>query len=482
MNSMKISLKATLSCLAMMMLAHESQTASDLGSWSQFRGPNGQGISNATGLPMEFGPDKNVIWKTELPEGHSSPVLTDTRIFLTAFENEMLITLCLDRLSGEILWRKEFKRPRAEKLYNYNVPAGPSAATDGTYVFVFFGDYGLIAYDVDGNEHWEMPLGPFDNFYGMGASPVLADDKVIMVCDQGTDSFIMAVSKESGEMLWKTDRPEAKSGHSTPILHQGEEGPNQIIVPGSFYLTGYSVETGKKLWWVRGLSSELKSTPVVLDGVAYIHGYATPMNQPGRTIELPSFEEILSEQDVNKDGLLSADEMPQSPASRYFEFVDFNADSLLDAPEWEFLKGTMAATNGMLAIRIGGHGDLTDTNILWSYHRSVPQLPSPLIYQGILYMVNDGGIVTSFQPETGEVIKQGRLKGAIDKYFASPVAADNKIYMVSHSGKVAVLKPGGSLELLTVNDMGELCFGTPAIDDGKIYLRTVSTLYCFGLN
>ncbi len=164
-----------------------------------------------------------------------------------------------------------------------------------------------------------------------------------------------------------------------------------------------------------------------------------------------------------------------------FGFVDLNSDGFLDSEDWGFHKAAMASTNGLLAIKVGGKGDMTDTNILWQYHRAVPQLPSPLLYQNVLYMVNDGGIVTTFKPESGEVITQGRIKDAIDKYYASPVAADGKVYIASEQGKVAVLKPDGSQEVLAVNDLGESCYATPAIGkEGRIYLRTVNTMYCFG--
>jgi outer membrane protein assembly factor BamB len=141
----------------------------------------------------------------------------------------------------------------------------------------------------------------------------------------------------------------------------------------------------------------------------------------------------------------------------------------------------MDSENGMLAIRLGGAGDMTTRSVVWAYRRAVPQLPSPLIYQHVLYMVNDGGIVTTLQPATGELIKQGRLKGAIDRYYASPVAADGKIFMSSEKGKVAVLRPGGDLEPAVINDVQDDIYATPALLDGRIYLRTRHTLYCFGL-
>jgi outer membrane protein assembly factor BamB len=130
--------------------------------------------------------------------------------------------------------------------------------------------------------------------------------------------------------------------------------------------------------------------------------------------------------------------------------------------------------------KLGGRGDMTTQNVRWKYTRPVPQVPSTLLYQGVLYMVNDGGILISFKPETGDVIKQGRLTGAIDKYFASPVAADGKVYMVSEAGHVTVLKASGEWEILRVNNLDDECFATPAILDNKIYIRTRGALYCFG--
>jgi outer membrane protein assembly factor BamB len=428
---------------------------------------------------VEFGPEKNVVWKTPLPPGHSSPILSDDRIFLTAHEDKKLLTLCLDRETGKILWRRESPRDREEKLDKRNSPASPSPATDGKNVYVFFADYGIVSYDLEGNERWRHPLGPFNNSYGMGASPILADDKVLLVCDQSTDSFVTALGKKDGSVHWKTERPEAKSGHSTPILYRPEKGPLQLIIPGSFLLTAYSVDSGEKLWWVSGLSFEMKSTPVLGRGTVYINGYGSSMNQPGKQIEVSPFEEALR-QDANGDGRLSKDEVDERTRPM-FDFIDLKSEGSLDSEDWSFYRAAMASTNGLLAIRAGGRGDMTDSSVSWTYHRAVPQLPSPLLYRNVLYMVNDGGIVTSLKPESGEVIAQGRLEGAVDKYYASPVAADDKIFMVSEKGKVAVLKPGGSLETIAVNDLDDLCYATPAIGrEGRFYLRTRNTLYCFG--
>ncbi len=168
--------------------------------WPRFRGPNGSGVADTSGLPTEFGAGKNLVWKTPLPPGHSSPVLSETRIFLTAWEGDSLFTYCLNRADGRILWRRQCPRSRKEPLDKRNSPASPSPVTDGKNVYVFFADFGLVSYRADGRERWRRPLGPFHNVYGMGASPILADDKVVLVCDQGADSFVIAVGKNDGRV------------------------------------------------------------------------------------------------------------------------------------------------------------------------------------------------------------------------------------------------------------------------------------------
>ncbi|MCJ7579707.1 MAG: PQQ-binding-like beta-propeller repeat protein [Candidatus Aminicenantes bacterium] len=450
-------------------------------TWPQFRGLNGCGISETTGLPLEFGPDKNVIWKTPLSEGHSSPVLTENHIFVTAVEGESLLTICLNRQDGRIIWQNKAPRPRKEKFDNRNNPASPSPVTDGKSVYVFFPDFGLLAYDITGKELWRFSMEPFDNMYGMGASPILADDKVILVCDQQTNSFIIAVNKKTGEEVWKTERPEAISGHSTPITYNPEGQGTQILVPGSFLLTSYSAETGNKIWWVGGLAFEMKSIPVIQNGILYINGYASHLNQPDNQVKIPLFEDALIQYDKDKNGQLKKDELPDNEPYGYFSFVDREHDGALDTKDWSFFQAALASLNGMLAIRLGGQGDMSANNLVWHYRRSVPQLPSPLLYKNILFMINDGGIVTTFMPGNGEVVAQGRLSQAGSHFYSSLVAADDKVFIISLRGVVTVLKPDGSLNILAQNNLNEQCYATPAIADGKIYLRTVKTLYCFGL-
>ena len=446
--------------------------------WSRFRGPNGTGVTDTESLPLHFGPEQNVVWKTALPPGHSSPILTDERIFLTAFENETLYTYCLDRATGEILWRRDAPRVAIVHVDDRNNAASPSPVVDESSVYVFFPDFGLLAYDFDGNELWQYPVGRFDNIYGMGASPIVAGDNVVLVCDQSTHSYIVALDRASGEIAWKQDRPEAKSGHSTPVLYEGDDGELQIIVPGSFLLTSYDATTGRKRWWVSGLSFEMKSTPVLDGDMVYINGYGAPENQPGREVEALEFDEALLG-DNNGDERLARDEA-EGHVSSWFGFVDLDTDGALDRAEWDFYLAALASRNGILGIRVGGEGDMTKQNVVWTYGKRVPQLPSPLVYEDALYMVNEGGIVTLLEPDTGDLVAQGRLKGAVDSYYASPVAADGKIFMASELGKVAVLRPGSGLDVVAVNDLDDLIYATPAIADGRLYIRTRNTLYCFG--
>jgi outer membrane protein assembly factor BamB len=462
--------------LALVTVAAASDT-----DWSRFRGPNGSGISATKGLPAEFGPDRNVIWKVDLPQGYSSPIIHGDRIFLTALRDEALLTIAVDRGSGKVLWERTAPRDRKEKLDKRNRPAAASAATDGQHVTVFFGDYGLVTYDIEGKELWKQPLGPFNNIYGMGASPVIVGDKVILVCDQSMNSFIAAWDKKTGKEVWRTARKEAKSGHSTPILWTPRGGKTQVIVPGSFLLSAYDPDNGKRLWWAGGLSFEMKSTPVVKDDVVFINGFGSPENNPGSQIDILTTDEAFKH-DADKDGKLSRDEAPTKHAKTYFSFMDLDGDKLWSREDWDYYKAAMESENGILAIQMGGSGDMTAKSVKWKYHRGIPQLPSPLIYENVLYMVNDnGGILTMLDPATGELLKQGRLPGGSDTFYASPVAGDGKVYIASEKGQVFVLPPGPTIEPIAVNDMGDGIYATPALVDGRIYLRTLNTLYCFGI-
>jgi outer membrane protein assembly factor BamB len=461
-------------------------------NWSRFRGPNGTGVSNATNLPIEFGPTSHVKWKTPLPPGHSSPVFTDTHIFLTAHspekENYKLFVIALERRSGKELWRHEIERRQKGRLELVNGPASPSPVTDGSNVYFFFQEYGLISYTAEGKERWRMPMGPFTMFYGFGASPILEDGTLILSADQETDPFVLAIDAKSGKQKWRITRPHVISGYSTPTIWRPKSGPAQILIPESFQLTAYSLADGKKLWWVRGLACEMKSVASIDADTLYVNGWGFGQNQAGTQIPTIPWEEGLKRFDANNDGFIDRTEVTRPSTERMdrmlrpeagFDAFDGNRDGRLDARDWDIFRSMLAAENGLIAIKLGGSGDMTSTAVKWKYLRPVPQVPSTVLYQGVLYMVNDSGILISFDPATGNVIKQGRLKGAIDKYFASPIGADGKVWLVSQDGTVSVVTAKGDWEVLQVNTLDDEVFATPVPADGELFIRTRSALYNF---
>jgi outer membrane protein assembly factor BamB len=448
--------------------------------WPQFRGPNASGISEDANLPVSFGPEENVSWKTPVPMGNSSPVVAGDRIYITGFEKERLLTVAFDRKAGRVLWQREAPRPRKQIIERpSNGPASASPVSDGQNVYVFFQDFGLLAYGPDGKELWRMPLGPFNNPFGHGASPILAGNTLLMNIDQDTGSYLLALEKESGRVLWRTERPLAQRGYATPVLYRDPDGLLQVLVAGSYRLSGYDVQSGKEIWWIRHLPWQIKPTPVVFDNKVYFVTYSGE-SDPGAQENVPSFAEALARLDRNKDGKLSKDEITDPGAKdRFDEYLDLDDTGFLEERDWKQYQERRLGKNGLRAYRLGGKGDLSESNLLWENPRSLPNVPSPLVYRGVLYTLKEGGILTSFDMRTGEIAKQARLQSALGDYYASPVAADGKLYVVSEEGKATVIQAGAQWEVLKANDLRDGCRGTPAIADGKLYIRTYETLYCF---
>ncbi len=450
--------------------------------WPGFRGPNGSGVSDSKDLPAAYGPEENVIWKIALPPGYSSPVVAGDRIFVTAFEKDVLSTIAINRKTGKELWKREAPHDRAFPKYGVNTPVSPTPVTDGENVYVFFETFGLISYGPEGNERWKFPMGPYTLPYGFGTSPVLADGKILMLVDADVDSYLLEVFAKDGKQAWKTARPNVTHGFSTPVIYQPKNGPMQAIVSGSYHLISYSVETGEKLWWVGGMAWQAKSIPVIHEDVLYVHSWMADMAEIGLPAKLDTFDEVLATNDKDHNGKLSPDELPYKELRPLMFLFDLNRDKFLDRSEWDLMLARNAAQNGVYAIRLDGkRGDLTKTNVLWRYDQKLPNIPSPLFYQNVLYILREGGILTTLNPATGEVIKQGRVKDATDGYFASPVAADGKVFLLSEGCKFTVLKAGGEWEALGVSDFNESeCRATPAIATNQLYLRTHSALYAFG--
>ena len=463
--------------------------------WPQFRGPNGLGVADTAALPVEFGPKQGVVWRTEIPMGHSSPVVHGDRIFLTAAEGGSrsdaglqkvvdkggkLFTICLDRRTGKILWKAEAPRPRLERYQPTNSPASPSPVTDGNRVYVFFGDFGLLAYDFSGKPVWQLPLGPFLNVNGHGSSPVLVDDLVVLLCDQDANSYLIAVDKASGKVRWKVERPDVTRSYSTPGVLRVAGRPAELIVPGSYQLASYDAKTGKKLWWVTGLSWQPKSTPVIDGDVVYAHWWENG-GEAEQAPDTPSFADVVAKFDSNADRKITSEEFASDPRlQKGFANNDLDANGYIDERDWNFYVARRAARNALIAVKTGGRGDLTGSpSVLWRMQKFLPNVPSPLLYRGVMYLIKDGGILTAVDPKTGEVLKQGRLTGALDTYYASPVAGGGHVYLLSQPGKMTVVKAGNPWEIAWSADFEEETYATPAIVGDSMYVRTRSALYRF---
>jgi outer membrane protein assembly factor BamB len=461
--------------LAASSISAQPKATNSNNEWLQFRGPNGTGVAEGFALPAEFSSTKNLVWKTAVPFARSSPVVTADRVFLTASEGDKLITLAVDRKTGKVLWRRDAVRARHMSIYRANDAASPSPASDGKNVYVFFGELGLISYGPDGKERWRLPLGPFNSFYGMGGSPVLAGNTLVMVCDQRENSFIVAVDARDGKVLWKQNRSNYEA-YSTPAIYKPKDGPAQVIVLGSETVDAYSLDKGERLWWVGKIGAYPKGVPVLGTDMVYVTA------DGGDEPFLPPFEAALKG-DANKDGRLQREEMKaNAEAYDHFGWLDSNNDGNIDRAEYDFVRNSTASGQGVTAIRLTGKGDITTSNVVWNVKKAYPSIPSPLIYRGVMYLMKEGGIVSSLDPVSGQVLKQGRTPEALEDYYASPVAADGKIFLVSASGKVTVLKADGQWEILATNDLDEEVWATPAIAGGNLYIRTRNALYSFGGN
>jgi hypothetical protein len=272
-------------------------------------------------------------------------------------------------------------------------------------------------------------------------------------------------------------RPECTRGYATPAVYRPSNGPAELIVPGSFEVASYSIVTGEKLWWVRGMAWQLKSVPLIDRDRIFVSGWEIGGDQQQRS-KVPEFARILTQYDKDHDGKISRSEAPPHNGSDWFNDTDLNRDGYIDEREWLFYQARNESENCLVAIRAGGRGDITNSHVLWRYRKALPNTSSPLLYEGVIYLVRDG-IFTSLNPENGIAYKQARLTGALGRYWSSPVAADGKIFVVGEDGKVVALRAAPEWQILAVNNLDEEAFATPAIVEGRIYVRTRAALYCF---
>jgi outer membrane protein assembly factor BamB len=400
------------------------------GNWPQFRGPNNDGwapVNPQVSLPSVFNEETNVVWKTAIHDkGWSTPVIWGKQIWLTSAteDGHKMYVFCLDRDSGAIIFEKQLydieqPRPLGNDVNTY---ASPSAVIEEGRVYVHFGSYGTACIDTRSyTTLWSRQDLPCNHFRGPASSPILFQNKVILTFDGADVQYQVALDKNTGDTIWKTDRnsnyqdldsegkPKSdgdfRKAFGTPIIIN-DNGEPRMIIAASYNVFGYDPVTGKEIWRIdNGCYS---NAAMALFG----HGLIYQTTGRGR-------------------------------------------------PEF-------------LAIQPGGSGNITNTHIVWRYNKGIPSMPSPLLVDDLIYFINNGGIVTCLEAKTGELVWKDRLEG---QYYASPIFADNKIFFSNITGAVTVLKPGRALDILQVNQFNDGFMSSPAVDGNALYLRTKSHLY-----
>lgn len=447
-----------------------------------------------------------------MPRGLSSPVLAQGRVFLTGVEDGRLVTIAFDAATGRRLWLRQAPAVPLETVHAFNSPATPSPCTDADRVYVYFGSYGLISYDLEGQEVWKKPIPTPKSLYGMATSPILHGELLILVLDNDANladsklsqSRILALQKQTGATAWETARPLQRSAWSTPaIWHHGDA--EDLVVLGSGRLYGYDPRTGAEKWFVGGFAREATVVPVFGDGKVYA---SSAMG--GIADENPDPEPLWKAMlyfDANGDSRIAQGEisehftfplrpevppshpgfgipLPSDPARRVerqrsiFGGIDKDRDGVWTREEFVANLGPRPFKPRLAAIRAGGRGDITETHIAWELKRSIPEIPSSIFYDRRLYLVRNGGILTAVDPANGQVLFDERL-GAPGQYSASPVIANDHLYLVSNQGVVSVVRTGDRFQPVHRYELGEPAFVTPAIEGQSLYLRTESHLVAF---
>ena len=427
--------------------------AASKGSWPSFRGLNASGIADGQNLPdsWDVKTGANILWRTPIAGlAHSSPVVWGDRIYVTSavtsrgnatFKPGLYgdgdasedrsphkwMLYAIDKRSGKIVWeRVAFEGEPRNKRHIKSTYASASPATDGRVVVAWFGSQGACAYDVNGNQLWTIDLGRVDMGaydapayeWGPASSPIIWNGTVFLQVDTQADSFILALDALSGKTIWKTERQELPSW-GTPTVISTAAG-DELVTNASNYIRAYDPRTGKELWKLGGSSKITAPTPFAADGLIVVAS--------GRGPERPIF-----------------------------------------------------------VVRPGARGDLTlakdqtsNNKVAWSKTGRGSYMPTPLAYQGILYVLNNNGVFDAYQLETGAEVYRQRLEPIGSGFSASPVAADGRLYLTSEDGDVIVIAAGREFKKLGAFSMGELVMATPALSDGVMYVRGVSTLFAVG--
>ena len=467
--------------------------------WPQFRGPDGMSIAHGQTLPDNFGPEKNVLWKTALPPGLSSPCFWGDRIFLTAYDEPLLTMLCIRRSDGKLLWQKQEPLKDLQRYaHKDSSPSVPTPCTDGTRVAFLFGDYGLVVTDFEGNLIWEKRFIPHGNDYefGYGASPVTVDGKLIINCDGGIRPGLLCLDFATGEELWLAERPGSIVSYASPFIWT-HGGKTEVLQAGTANLSSYDISDGSPIWQVNNLPIFICPTPIADESAVYFGAWTTGnVSGSTRIQSLFSEENALTQEeisdpeafyarfDVNKDRKISKDELPPSRLKDAFNFTDGDQSGFLEfeefAPRFEYVDPSeIPGRNIFVSVAAGGKGDITDTHVSWEKRKNLPYVSSPLLYKNRLYLVKKGGTVSCLDPTTGKPHYERQRLGASGEYYASPIGVSGKVLIASQPGKIIILKAADDFEILSTIDFKEKILASPALADNRLYIRTDKHLWAF---
>jgi outer membrane protein assembly factor BamB len=426
-----------------------------------------------------MGPDKNVLWSTEVAPGHSSPCIWGDKIALTALDAGRLVTVCFSRTDGRELWRAAAPAEKVEGTHRIGSPAAPTPCTDGKRLFSYFGSFGMLAYDWNGKEIWRRPLPPPVVEFGTGTSPIVVDGKVVVVADGDVAGYMLALDAETGAEVWRTDRSEFRRSFSTPFVWRHDDGED-LVVAGALWVRGYDIKTGMEKWSARGMARVSNASPIAADGMLLVSSWNVGGDEDDR-VEMAPFEQFASEHDANKDGVLTLDEFPKGKVRDRFSQMDADKDGRVTRAEYEHMRSMFAkAVNQLFAIRPGGKGDITESHVAWQVSRQLPYVSSPVAFNGRVFTMKNGGLASCYETTNGTAVFQGERVDAQGDYYSSAVAAAGRIYIASQRGMLLVLDASGAkLNVLSRNEMGEQVFASPAVLDGVLYLRTEKHLYAF---
>lgn len=401
----------------------------DAGNWPQFRGPDGQGHSPETSIPTTWSASQGIAWKTPIPgESWSSPIVQGRHVFVTtATDNgESCRVLALDRDSGRILWNTEVFRQIPRRKETRNSYATPTPATDGKRVYACFGDGSFAAVDYRGKVLWTNRSQPFYSQHGLGTALMLYDGLVIMSRDASSEG------------------PDKKVGWQTPWEKS--------------YVVALDARTGAERWRTgRGRSRISHGTPVLW------------RNPKGRPQIVTEAGDVLQGFDPKTGSLLWTSEVPG----------EGKVPSVVLGDVLAFCSGGWGGKEGIKAFRLGGEGALRQSNLVWEQKRGEPKVPSLLYVEGLLFAMTDTGVATCYEATTGAIVWQERIGG---NFSASPVSAGGRIYFVGDNGQTVVLEASRTFHLVSRNPIadGEEVQASPAISQGRFFIRTRSNLWSIG--